>query len=123
MEAAPEVPFVSNIKPMPPEKRGPAHLLGERRAVLRRLCGDQVPTIAQLEKHAARFGSEGVAQTAVELGYGLDAVARLIDSCDRADLELIRKQRPNARLDKRDPAETRAKKMLGITDEDGNPEH
>lgn len=79
------------------------------------------PTIEQLVKHAERFGTHMVPQTACDLGFGLDAVTRLITQCDRVDQEHAKTKKPWAPAFYSKPKqapETRAKKLLGITDED-----
>lgn len=102
-------------------KRNPADDLAERRTCMIRFTrtGDaDIPTVKDLMRHAERHGGECVAETAAELGYGVDALIRVIDACDRGDLALLRKTRPNARLEKRASSEDRAKAILGIKDDE-----
>jgi hypothetical protein len=106
--------FVSAIKPAPKVKRTPADLLSERKTLMRRVPGVDLPTVQQLERHAARFGSEQVVETAIECGHSFDSCVRLQDSCDRSDLELLRKLRPKARPERKAASEDRVSLLMGI---------
>jgi hypothetical protein len=94
---------------------------------LQRLTLDQeivpepAPTINQLIRHAERYGSAGVVQTAIDLGYDVEAVIRLQSRVDTIDVKHAQENRPwTHRYAKRPKksAEVRVKKMMGVTDED-----
>jgi hypothetical protein len=106
-------------KPVKPRKRRPSDDLGIRRGLMRRFSGGDIPTIAQLEKHAERFGTDHVVVTAAELGYGLDACVRLQDTCDRIDAAIDRARR-YSRRGKIAPAEDRVRVILGLEDDGGD---
>lgn len=109
-----ELEFTSRLRPAPKVAKLPADLLPERRSCMRRFSQGEAPTIDELVTHASRFGSECVPETAAELGYGVVALTRLIQLCDREDLTRLQKTRPSARLDRRADAEDRACMLLGI---------
>lgn len=110
--------FESKLVAAPREKRKPSDLLLERGSFLRRFAGRQdPPTIDALQKHASKFGSEAVPETAAELGYGLDACTRLIEHCDRADAAIHLSQTGRKLNAKNGPAEKRARVLLGLEDE------
>jgi hypothetical protein len=69
-------------------------------------------------KHADRFGTDQVVETATELGYGLEACVRLTDHCDRVDLKKWKEEHRYGSPKKTKTAEARCKALLGITDED-----
>lgn len=71
----------------------------------------EVPTIEQLVKHGRRFGIARIAETAVELGYGLDSMTRLIRELDQVDREEHDKIKKFYHAPKQD-AEKRAKRLL-----------
>jgi hypothetical protein len=78
-----------------------------------------VPTIDDLIKHARRFGTARVAETAAELGYQLEAVTRLITQLDVVDQEHSAEKKFGLTHFYRKPgksAEDRAKKLLNWTD-------
>jgi hypothetical protein len=102
--------------PPPPSRRNPADDLPIRQTLLRRL--GEPPTAQQLKRHADRFGSEFVVQTATEVGYGVETCVMLSDHCDIADLARLRRDRPNARLDRRAPSDDRVRKLLGLDREE-----
>lgn len=52
------------------------------------------PTLTDLKKHADRFGSEGVLETAIDLGYSRASLLGLLEYLERADLARIRQSRP-----------------------------
>jgi hypothetical protein len=113
--------FESKLVSAPREKTGPAYLLGERQSYMRRLnhrLGLETPTIKELQKHAERFGSTQVVETAAELGYGYDACLRLQDFCDRVDQAEYRKAHPRGRLPKITLAEKRIRELLGLEEDD-----
>lgn len=98
-------------RPAPPAP--PQHSnLSERQVLIHRLV-ETPPTVAELVKHATKFGTECVVETAVELGYTFDSCVRLQDACDRADLAELRRHRPNAKLDKRKLSEDRVTLLMG----------
>lgn len=109
--------FQSALLKMPKQKRRPSDDLPERGALARRFA--PIPALKDLQKHAEKFGSECVVETAVELGYPFEACVRLVDACDRADLALLRKIRSNARLDRRPPSEDRVRLLMGLEKETG----
>lgn len=113
-----EAPFVSRLLPPQPHVKHPSDLLSERRTFMRRLHPTQ-PSIADFIRHAERFGTDFVVETAVEVGHGLDACVRLQDTCDRLAPAAFRKERPRAPLKKPPPAEERVKALLGLDKEDG----
>lgn len=99
-----------------------AENLLERQASLRRIT-DEVPSIDDLMKHAEKFGTDQVIETAVELGYGLDACVRLTDHCDRLDVATWKREHRYGSPKKVKSAEDRCKALLGITDEpDADPD-
>ena len=69
------------------------------------------PTIEELVKHGRRFGIARIAETAVELGYGLDSMTRLIRELDQVDRERHEKDKKFYHAPKQD-AEKRAKRIL-----------
>lgn len=114
--------FISTRVPMPPAQPRSASL-GARRTLMRRFTlsdGERaMPTVAELVKHAEKHGSNCIAETAAECGYGYEPLVRIIDGCDRADLAILRKDRgERAKLDRRPPSETRAKLILGIKEDE-----
>jgi len=72
------------------------------------------PTLAQLEKHAERFGPEHVMETAIDLNYSLDALIRLQDACDRAEAARYKEAHPHAPAMRFGDAEARVRKAAGI---------
>lgn len=89
---------------------------GARRALANALT-PEAPEIAKLIKHAERYGTTEVVQTAVDLGYGLDACVRLQDACDRIEAANHRKEHPHAPAMKFGDSEQRVKALLPKTDE------
>lgn len=81
------------------------------------------PTKKELVTHALRYGVEGVIETAVEAGYSEDQLTELIEAIDKTQAELEKKklelkQRRFTRYVKpRLSARTRARRLLGITEE------
>jgi hypothetical protein len=73
-----------------------------------------------LAKHGERFGTALVRETAVQLGYPVDAVARLIGKCDAIDLAHGKAGKFGLtkyhKVPKASP-EDRAKKLMGVKDE------
>jgi hypothetical protein len=111
--------FESRIVSAPQAKRTPADLLEERSAFARYISRQSgyVPEIGDLMRHAERFGTDQVVETAVELGYSLDACVRLMDHCDRLDMAEFKKEHPFAKPPKVKSSEDRCKALMGITDE------
>lgn len=71
-----------------------------------------------LLKHARKYGTEGVAEVAVDLGYGLTALTDLLIALDALDQDKKpRIAQRHKKIDLRAVFEARAQKMLGITDE------
>lgn len=90
-------------------------LLPERRALARRLTGTSpVPGLRQLQRHAERYGSEAVVETAVELGYGFDSCVRLQDHCDRVESARYLREHPRGRPPKVSLSEDRVRDMMGL---------
>ena len=82
------------------------------------------PTIEELVKHAERFGSHMVVDTAIGLGYEFDAVVRLQRQCDVIDLEHWKKEhggRDGGWPRPKKSVEDRVKKLMGIKDEQQEP--
>lgn len=111
--------FVSTIKTHKPTPVSKADALLERQAALRRV-NREVPEVVELQRHADKFGSEMVVETAAELGYGFDTLVRLTDHCDRSDTELYKKTRDRSFLSgKKGTTEDRVRNLLGVEkDED-----
>jgi len=97
-------------------RRTPADLLSERQAFMRRIVED-VPTVGALMRHAERYGTDQVVETAAELGYGLETCTRLMDHCDRIDAVAVRERRYSTSK-KVKSSEERCKALLGITDDE-----
>lgn len=94
-------------------KSKPSDYLNERIAMLRRIH-PTIPSVDDLMKHAEKFGTECVLETAVELGYGLETCVRVAEHCDR--LDVLNRERWG-RKNKPKPAIDRCKVLLGIVDE------
>lgn len=95
----------------------PGDTLLERQACLRRLEAE-TPTIEELQKHADKYGSSLVVETAAELGYGYESLMRLQEHCDLVDVSAHRERYgPKRPLPKTTPAEVRVKILLGLEDE------
>lgn len=71
------------------------------------------PTREELIKHAERFGTDQVAETAADLGFGLEDLTFLIERLDQIDVTRAKKDglKFGAKV-KRTSPEKRAKKML-----------
>lgn len=71
------------------------------------------PTRDELIKHAERFGTDQVAETAAELGYSLEDMTFLIERLDQIDIVRAKKEglKFGAKV-KRTSPEKRAKKLL-----------
>ena len=122
MEELEEIaPYQSKLVQAAHVKREPSDLLDERRAALRRL-GAEVPSVEALKKHADKFGTEAVVETAAEVGYGVDALIRLFDHCDLVDSATDRARKYSKGL-KRSSSEARAKALLGLKDDDRDGEN
>lgn len=67
-------------------------------------------------RHAEKFGTECVVETAAELGYTLDACVRLADHCDRTEAAEYLRAHPRGRAPKADDSTKRCKLLLGIED-------
>ncbi len=79
------------------------------------------PTRDELIAHAEKFGPDLVAETAAECGFGVEELAQLIERLDV--IALNRYKRDHKGLSgsfkrARSTPEKRAKKLLGITDEE-----
>jgi len=113
MELKEEIPFVSKIVSAPKQIRRPSDLLAERQSYMRRILRDQ-PSVEQLLKHAERFGTDQVPETAAELGYGAETLERIIDKCDLIDAAEFRKLHPHGKTPRGGKsAEERAKLLIG----------
>lgn len=76
------------------------------------------PTRDDLINHAERFGVDQVAETAAELGYGLEELIALIERLDMIDsIRVAKENRRYSRGGKRASAEKRAKKLLNWVEE------
>ena len=91
------------------------------------LAVTDAPMVGDFVKHAERFGTEGVMETAAECGHSFDALVRLQDAVDRIEAEhgregkFIRHNRLGRRVQvrpKRTTAEERVKRLLGIEEEE-----
>lgn len=107
--------FISNLVAAPKVIRKQSDDLIERMALLRRF--GPVPTIAELDKHAEKFGTMLVVDTAVELGHSFNACVRLQDSCDRYDASADRKFKFK-KLRAKGTSETRVRLLMGIEEEE-----
>lgn len=94
----------------------PRHAELEARQVLARQF--EVPTMKQLQRHAEKFGTEAVVQTAVELGYGFESCLTLQDFCDRTDAAAYRKEHPYAKPQRLTSSEKRVKLLMDLKDDD-----
>lgn len=104
----------------PPMTRDVEDELGARRALasaLTRQTGEDTPEIAKLIKHAERYGTTEIVQTAIDLGYGLDACVRLQDACDRIDAATHRKAHPHAPAMRFGPSEERVRALMPKEDD------
>lgn len=108
-----EKPFVSTLNVPPAPKRS---TLDARRVMCQKF--HDAPTIKQLERHAERYGTEQVVETAIELGYGIETVTRLQDFCDRVEAANYKKQHPRARPMRFPNTEKRVKALMEIVDEE-----
>lgn len=76
-------------------------------------------SLEALLRHAKRYGTEGVAETAAEAGMALTALTTLLvelDALDQAHTPRIRQR--HKKVDVKAICEARAKKLLGITDDE-----
>ena len=83
-------------------------------------------TTQGLKKHAKKFGIEGVAETAAELGFSVDELADLIEWLDEEEytqLKSVAKQFTPDKKRHRKTYEQRAKDLLGITDPEEEAEN
>jgi len=69
-------------------------------------------TVEQLEKHARRFGTEGVMVTAIEAGLSFEGLVRLQTTLD--EIEAAARRYPKRT---RKTAEQKVRKLLGIEEE------
>jgi hypothetical protein len=71
-----------------------------------------------LLKHARKFGTDGIAETAVELGFELDELTNLLLKLDELDQESTpRIAQRRRKIDLTEVMERRAKRLLGIAQE------
>jgi hypothetical protein len=98
------------------EPRHPSDLLPERQALARRLGSP--PRVPDLLRHAERFGTEMVPETAVEAGYGLDTCTHVVESCSRIDSVAGVRRYVRGRLKKQLTPEARARELMGLPDDD-----
>jgi hypothetical protein len=108
--------FLQGISREETPKRGPGELIPEQRAVMARFTSGlqgEAPTIERLVKHAEKFGTDQVLETAADLGYGHDACVRLVDALDRIEAAAYRKDHPKAPPLKFGNAEKRVAAVLG----------
>lgn len=75
--------------------------------------------IKQFVKHAQKFGTEGVMETARDDGLNLKQLEDLLRECDLIDAEAIRRSRRFATPTKhRLTVEQRVKRLCGIAEEE-----
>jgi hypothetical protein len=110
--------FQSSVVKVPKDTRTTADKLDEQRGFMRRFSRGDSPSIEELEKHATRYGTESVIETAAALGYGVDALVRLQDHCDRLEAAAYRAEHPHAKITKLAPTEDRVRKLLGIVEDE-----
>lgn len=73
--------------------------------------------IESLLRHARKFGTDGVAEAAIDLGFGLPELTNLLvelDSLEQASTPRIRQRQKKVNVAAL--CEARAKKLLGIED-------
>jgi hypothetical protein len=102
-----------------PSKQGGHRMM--RLTLDKEIVSEPPPTIDELIKHAERYGGYMVVQTAIDLGYGLEAVTRLQSRVDVIDIEHSKARKPWAERFFTRPkksAEHRVRKLMGITDEE-----
>ena len=81
------------------------------------------PTREELIKHAERFGTDQVAETAAEIGFTLEDLTFLIERLDQIDVMRAKKEGLKfGAKQKRTSAEKRAKKMLNWTEPETDDE-
>lgn len=80
-------------------------------------------TVEDLIRCAKRFGTDQVPETAVQAGFSVEEIARVIKACDEADIERFKKKNGFSPRKKRNRLtyEERAKRLLGIEDEKEEP--
>jgi hypothetical protein len=69
-----------------------------------------------LAKHAERYGSGCVVETAIELGYSFAKCAELQESCDRIDMARLRREHPRAPMPRLMDPSDRVGLLMGATD-------
>lgn len=75
--------------------------------------------LEDLVKHAEKYGIDGITDTAIEAGYGVEELAKLIERMDAVETALLKKiSRYNTPKRHRLTYEERAKRLLGIEDEE-----
>jgi hypothetical protein len=82
------------------------------------MAQEERPTIEKLVTYAKKYGTDQVAETAVECGYGLSQLTSLLiklDAIDQGNAPRITQRR--RKIDLHQVCEARAKKLLGIEDE------
>ena len=83
------------------------------------MTGFSKPTLKELCDQAKRFGPDQVAETAAQWRYSVEEVARVIEACDEAEHAIAKKKSRYATRKKHKLSyEERAKRLLGITDEE-----
>lgn len=81
------------------------------------LLGGPPPTLERLIKHAERYGTAFVVQTAVEYGYSIEDCTRLQVRCDVIEKQQAEKERWGHYTKPRHTAEERVMKLMGIKKE------
>ena len=108
--------FTSHLAVTGSPRPQPSDNLGSRQALCRQLA--PVPTLKDLTRHAEKFGTEQVVETAAECGYGFDTLVRLQDAVDRIDQARWRREHPHAPLPRVKPSEERVRVLLGLEKEE-----
>ena len=119
-----EEEFVSHLR-APAPSRPWSSTLPERRTMMRLFTERnnlKAPDVKSLTRHAERFGSGLVVETAAELGYGFDELVRLTDACDRIDAKRAREEHPHRKRSKLKASEDRVKELLGTKKENDGTE-
>lgn len=75
-------------------------------------------SISEFKKHAKRYGTEGVMNAAIELGYDFDALCDLQAQLDAIDADHARAKRFGVEKRHRLTVETRVRRLLGLPDDE-----
>lgn len=80
-----------------------------------------LPTKEDLLRHVKKYGSEGVLETAVECRFSEGTLTDLIEAIDKIEAEIDSRRRFSRWKKPRLSANARARKLLGIEPEGGDP--